>query len=273
MLLDGRDVEGALAERVHEPCDALRVAVQSRDSARRKDSVVLTAGGGGLLPQVFVQLCLRERLELCSEADALPQRVEHGRRKVRVNAAMAQQHEVRAGIADGVGRRQLVERVQDLGSHVLGALDDDDEARIGGAHLALKLPPKLQALDARRPQGADAKLDEKQLEQLAEFVAMPPTQASARRVLIARKAVEVSVVLPTPAGPCSTIPELELASASLKWAISRSCFAARKTAASAAMPSLNKPRSRPKCAWYIATRALRRRFGRPRVCPAGPGGS
>ena len=60
----------------------------------------------------------------------------------------------------------------------------------------------------------------------AAFVGIPLSHASASRVLLARSAAEVSVVLPTPAGPRSTMPELGLASASLKWAMSRSCFAA-----------------------------------------------
>ena len=56
--------------------------------------------------------------------------------------------------------------MQDLASEILGALDDDEQARFGRAHLALELPPKLQAIDARRARGADAELDENELEKL-----------------------------------------------------------------------------------------------------------
>ena len=67
-----------------------------------------------------------------------------------VDGRVTEQHDVGAGIADGVGRRQLVERVEHFGRQILGALDDDEQARLRCAHLGLKLPPKLQALDARR---------------------------------------------------------------------------------------------------------------------------
>ena len=50
-----------------------------------------------------------------------------GRRQVLVDARMAEQHEIRARIADGVGGRQLIERVQDLGRQIFAAFRDDEQ--------------------------------------------------------------------------------------------------------------------------------------------------
>ena len=82
-------------------------------------------------------------------------------------------------------------------------------------------------------------------------------QPNASSVLVVRSTVDMSVVLPTPAGPVSTTALSDVVSASLMLAASCWCLAVRNTADSCAMPVWNRGFFSPKCASYISAAPIR----------------
>jgi hypothetical protein len=116
--------------------------VHHRRRPRGEDRVVVAAGDGHTIFKVLLDLFRRHGFESLPRTDPLPQSRETRFFEQRRQRG-SHQNEICAGTVVRLRGRERFERLKALGPELERILDENANARIGGAHLADELPPGL----------------------------------------------------------------------------------------------------------------------------------